>query len=133
MVIQFCDLNDLKLYSLQIILGRIQKDAYFFLFQKIIQSFTFLEQKAIDRSKQIREYKKNQDYFKVVNKNRLKVQNEGLRSFENCPIKSELSQLFILNKKRYSNIIRSSTKKKNSRSKKRRKNSFSCICYEVFF
>lgn len=46
MVIQFCDLNDLKLYSLQIILGRIQKDAYFFLLQKIIQSFTFLEQKA---------------------------------------------------------------------------------------
>lgn len=35
----------------------------------------------------------------MVNKNRLKVQNEGLRSFENCPIKSELSQLIILNKK----------------------------------
>lgn len=133
MVIQFCDLNDLKLYSLQIILGRIQKDAYFFYCKKSFNHSLSLNRKQKYRSKQIREYKKNQDYFKVVNKNRLKVQNEGLRSFENCPIKSELSQLIILNKKRYSNIIRSSRKKENSRSKKRRKNSFSCICYKVFF
>lgn len=64
----------------------------------------------------------------MVNKNRLKVQNEDLRSFENCPIKSEL----ILNKKCYSNIIRSSRKKENSRSKKRRKNSFSFVTRYFF-